>query len=163
MGTEHDQNDQMVGELLHRFGLARDRLTTAICQATHLAPHELRALEYLEAEGPLTQRELGERISLSSGGVTQLVDRLERAGWVYRRPHPGDRRAVLLELDRRAANEALPLLEQFHARLAMAVSRITPSGREAVTAFLGVAAAAASETAAGLGAQAVAGSSDAAC
>jgi len=52
--------------------------------------------ENLEADGPLTQRDLGERLALTSGAITMLVDRLERAGWVHRRPHPGDRRYVLI-------------------------------------------------------------------
>lgn len=150
MTEGHRESDQGVGTLLHRFGLARDRLTAAICQATHLAPNELQALEYLEKEGPLTQRELGKRISLTSGGMTQLVDRLEGAGWVSRRPHPSDRRAVLLELDSRAVEEALPLLRQFHAKLADAAAQVSPSERQAVAAFLGAAATAASEAAAAL-------------
>lgn len=155
MTERHAQSDRGVGELLHQFGLARDGLTAAICQATHLAPNELRALEYLEEEGPLTQRELGDRLSLSSGGMTQLVDRLEEAGWVSRRPHPSDRRAVLLELNCRAAEEALARLQRFHASLADAVARLSPAGREAVATFLGAAAMAASEAAAVLRERAV--------
>jgi len=58
--------------------------------------------ENLEADGPLTQRDLGERLALTSGAITMLVDRLERAGWVHRRPHPGDRRYVLIELSPRS-------------------------------------------------------------
>jgi DNA-binding MarR family transcriptional regulator len=155
MSEGHARSNRGVSELLHRFGLARDVLTAAICRATHLAPNELQALEYLEDEGPLTQRELGERISLSSGGMTQLVDRLEGAGWVSRHPHPSDRRAVLLELNRRPAEQALPPLHQYHAKLAHAVAQITPSEREAVATFLSAAATAASEAAAALRERAV--------
>jgi DNA-binding MarR family transcriptional regulator len=150
----HAQSGQGLCELLHQFGLARDDLTAAICQATRLGPNELRALEYLEEEGPLTQRELGERLSLSSGGMTQLIDRLERVGWASRRPHPGDRRAVLLELDRKAVEEAMPLMQEFHAKLADAVAQVSPAGCEAVAMFLGAAATAASEMAAALREQA---------
>ena len=154
MTDSHIQNDQEVCELLHRFGLARDGVTAAVCRATHLAPNELQTLEYLEEEGPLTLGELGERISLSSGGMTQLVDRLEKAGWVSRRRHPSDRRAVLLELNRKTAEEALPLLERFHMRLADAAAQLSPSEREAVAAFLAAAATAASEVAGAMRVQA---------
>jgi DNA-binding MarR family transcriptional regulator len=47
---------------------------------------------------------------LTSGSMTSLVDRLEERGLVRRRPHPEDRRGVLLELTasgRKAVDAAL--------------------------------------------------------
>ena len=81
---------------LQRFGLQRDRMRAALARRAGISGTDLDALEHLEADGPLTQRDLGERLSLTSGAVTMLVDRLEQAGWVHRRPHPGDRRYVLI-------------------------------------------------------------------
>lgn len=44
-------------------------------------------------------RELMERLALSSGGVTQLIDRLETAGLIYRTTgQPPDHRAVIIAL-----------------------------------------------------------------
>jgi DNA-binding MarR family transcriptional regulator len=85
-------------ELVQRFGLARDRMRAARAKHTGMGAADLDALEYLEAEGPLTQRDLGERLCLTSGEITMLVVRLENTGWVNRRPHPTDRRYTLLEL-----------------------------------------------------------------
>jgi hypothetical protein len=48
--------------------------------------------------GPLTERDLGARLLLTSGGVTVLVDRLERAGLVRRGRHPTDRRTTVVGL-----------------------------------------------------------------
>lgn len=121
---------------LHRFGLERDRLRTALCQQAGIAESELDALEHLEADGPLTQRELGDRLLLSSGGVTVLVDRLERSGWVTRVPHPSDRRAVLLELRPDAFTELPEPLAAYHATVAAAARSIPAECREAVAAFL---------------------------
>src|SRR3974390_2993999 len=73
---------------LQRFGLARDRMRAALAKRTGVGGADLDALEYLEAEGPLTQRDLGDRLCLTSGAITMLVDRLEQAGWVNRRPPP---------------------------------------------------------------------------
>src|SRR5215469_17495425 len=83
---------------LQRFGLERDRMRAALARRARISETDLDALEHLEADGPLTQRDLGERLSLTSGAVTMLVDRLERAGWVHRRPHPTDRRYILVAL-----------------------------------------------------------------
>ena len=93
---------------LQRFGLARDQMRAALASGSGVSPADLDALEHLEAAGPLTQRQLGERLSLTSGAITMLVDRLERAGWVRRRPHPSDRRSVLVELSAQAAERTRP-------------------------------------------------------
>lgn len=50
-----------------------------------------------EREG-LTQQELAERLYVTKGNVSGLVDRLVEAGLVERRPIPGDRRSHALHL-----------------------------------------------------------------
>ncbi len=49
-------------------------------------------------EGYLTMTRLASEVSLTSGGVTRLVDRIEVAGYLERRACPGDRRSVLVSL-----------------------------------------------------------------
>lgn len=136
-----------MSEQLHRFGLARDRLSAAVCETAGLTPRELQALEELEEDGPMTQRELAGRLRLSSGGMTLLADRLEHAGLVTRRPHPTDRRAVLLQLGEAATSAGGAPLERYHAAVAAAARRLSPGERQAVAAFLAAAAAAAARAA----------------
>ena len=76
-----------------------------------------------------------------------LVDRLERAGWVHRRPHPGDRRYVLIELSPRAAASAPEGLAAYHARIRALAAGVPAAHRDAVAAFLAAAAAAAAAAA----------------
>src|SRR4051795_8712132 len=90
---------------LHTFGLARDQFRAAMVTALGIGLSDIDALEYLERLGPMTQRELGDQLSLTSGGVTVLVDRLEQRGLVRRVAHPTDRRASVIEL---ASASALP-------------------------------------------------------
>lgn len=54
---------------------------------------EFGILEVLYHRGPLLLGEVQRRILVSSGGVTYLIDRLERKGLVERRDCPEDRRA----------------------------------------------------------------------
>ena len=136
---------------LHRFGLERDRMRTALARRTGIGPADLDALEHLEADGPLTQRELGDRLLLTSGAITMLADRLERAGLVRRRPHPSDRRSVLLELAPEAAARIPAALDDYHAAIAGLVADVPPADRAAVTAFLEAAAAAAADAVAAMG------------
>ena len=54
---------------------------------------EFAVLEVLYHKGPLLLGEVQRLVLVSSGGVTYLVDRLERKGLVERRECPEDRRA----------------------------------------------------------------------
>ena len=63
-----------------------------------LSSTELGVLEALYHKGPMLLNEVQRRILVSSGGITYLVDRLEKRGLVERRDCPGDRRARLAAL-----------------------------------------------------------------
>lgn len=56
------------------------------------------ALEALLHKGPLTITEIQEKVRLASGSMTAAVDRLEKKGFLRRKPAGNDRRAKLLEL-----------------------------------------------------------------
>jgi DNA-binding MarR family transcriptional regulator len=66
----------------------------------------LRLLEALHCGGPAIMRELGVRLGVSPRNMTAMVDALEDARLVIRRPHPTDRRATLVELSPAGAREA---------------------------------------------------------
>ena len=131
--------DDLAGSL-QRFGLQRDRMRAALARQAGISPSDLDALEHLEADGALTQRDLGDRLFLTSGAVTMLVDRLERAGWVHRRPHPSDRRYVLIELSSTAAASAPDGLAAYHSRVRALAAQVPAGQRQAVAAFLAAAA-----------------------
>lgn len=70
-----------------------------------LRPHELTFARYealvllsFTAHGSLPLGKMGERLQVHPTSVTSIVDRLEAAGLVVRRPHPTDRRATLAEI-----------------------------------------------------------------
>jgi DNA-binding MarR family transcriptional regulator len=123
-------------QLLHRYGIERDRLRAALAQATGLTPTDLDALEFIEANGPQTQRQLGERLLLTSGGVTVLVDRLEAGGWARRTRHPTDRRALLVELAPTMPADQLEPIQHYHAALEQAAHALSAESREAAAAYL---------------------------
>jgi DNA-binding MarR family transcriptional regulator len=58
----------------------------------------LRVLQLTGAPYQMTPTELSEVVLRSSGGMTQILDRLERAGLVERASDPGDRRKVVVAL-----------------------------------------------------------------
>ena len=57
-----------------------------------------RALELLRPEGPMTQRDLTERLGIQPGSASELVGKLERAGLISRTPSETDRRTADITL-----------------------------------------------------------------
>jgi DNA-binding MarR family transcriptional regulator len=109
-----DAEDQRGGEaeraansaLVRDFGLlikAATRLELRIdaelrrrCGISHTMFEVLIRLCRLPGE-EVSQRRLADDLTLTSSGITRLVDRMEEAGLVRRVPAPGDRRSVLVE------------------------------------------------------------------
>ena len=71
----------------------------------------LRLLQALHCGGPAIMRDLGVQLGVSPRNMTAMVDAMEDAQLVVRRPHPTDRRATLVELSPAGAREAEQALE----------------------------------------------------
>lgn len=80
-----------------RVYAAIDAVDHIISQRLGVHRNDLRVLNLLE-DGPLSPRVIGESVGLTSGSVTALIDRLEKAGFVARRPSATDRRSVEVEI-----------------------------------------------------------------
>ncbi|MEM8994889.1 MAG: MarR family transcriptional regulator [Acidobacteriota bacterium] len=76
---------------------AFDRIDEAMERALDINRSDLRCLNLLEHH-PLTPTEIGQRLDLTSGAVTALVDRLAGRGLVVRRRSEHDRRSRVVEL-----------------------------------------------------------------
>ncbi|MEV4265864.1 MarR family transcriptional regulator [Kribbella sp. NPDC049584] len=63
--------------------------------------------------GPTTISGLAERLEITKQGAGQIVDDMERRGYVERRPDPSDARAKLLHLTERG-EAALSTARKFH-------------------------------------------------
>jgi len=102
-----------VRSAFNRADLAVTRHRAALASVLGLSESDVLALQHIARAGRLTSTQLAGRLRLSSGGVTALVQRLERAGELEREPHPGDRRSSLLRLspaaERRLAEALAPL------------------------------------------------------
>jgi len=74
------------------------RLRTHFAAELGLGINELNALIHMINIGEMTPKGLAQRLSITTGSATAMIDRLENAGFLVRRPHPTDRRSLLLEL-----------------------------------------------------------------
>jgi len=83
--------------LLHISLLVQQDLAGAF-DGTPLTTSRVHCLWELSHSGPMTQAALASALEVTPRTVTSLVDALESTGYVERRPHPTDRRAVLVAL-----------------------------------------------------------------
>jgi len=63
-----------------------------------MIPTDFGVLEALLHKGPLTVKQIGEKVLLTSGSMTAAVDRLEKRGLVVRSNDAHDRRARIISL-----------------------------------------------------------------
>ncbi len=80
---------QVAWTVLHNQAIA-DRLGMGVT--------DLQCVNLLDIEGPMTAGRLAELIGLTTGAVTGVLDRLERAGLARREADPADRRRVVVQL-----------------------------------------------------------------
>jgi DNA-binding MarR family transcriptional regulator len=83
----------------------------------HVTDH--RCLDIHLRAGPITAGELAERTGLTTGAITGVIDRLEKAGFVRRAKDPADRRRVVIEpFPERIEREIAPLFESISRLMA---------------------------------------------
>ncbi|MEW2298163.1 MarR family transcriptional regulator [Streptomyces sp. NPDC006743] len=80
-------------------GLSQQIADHVRARAVTLGLTAAQATALREMTGPLTMRELAERMSCEPSNATFVVDKLEKQGLVERRAHPTDRRAKHLVLN----------------------------------------------------------------
>jgi DNA-binding MarR family transcriptional regulator len=90
-----------------------------------------------EFEGA-TPKQLAEATSLSTGAITGIVDRLERAGYAKREPNPADRRSVIVRPRNtdRLARESLPIFASLTEAMNLLNSRYTAKERDLILRHL---------------------------
>lgn len=86
-----------------------DAFDQAVADHLGLNRTDLRCLDVIDREAPVSAGRLAELAGLSTGAVTSVLDRLEQAGHVRRARDAGDRRRVLIELtdEMRRLNELI--------------------------------------------------------
>ncbi len=108
----------------------------ALAEHLGLNPTDLRCFELAIADPDLTPSRLAELAGLTTGAVTGVVDRLERAGYVVRRPDPGDRRSVTIAPVPARASEVGDALAPLTAAIDALLGACSPEQRDAIGGFL---------------------------
>jgi MarR family transcriptional regulator, transcriptional regulator for hemolysin len=106
--------DRHLGYLVNDLARLLRRNFNRRVQSLGLTQAQWRAIAHLSRKEGLTQTELADRLDVQAITLTRLIDRMQNAGWVERRDHPSDRRAVQLFL----TGKCEPILAEMQSRAA---------------------------------------------
>lgn len=97
---------------------------------------DLESMDLLNLYGAMTPGRMAELTGLSSGGVTRLIDRLERAGYVRREPDPSDRRRIIIQpLWEAGDTRVAPLFESMKVRQEALAASYSTEDLKVITGF----------------------------
>lgn len=101
-------SDQLLGELNRRLKAGYDLSISAVT-----------VMAIIDGAGePITPGVIAERAIIAAASATSVLDTLQRRGLVERRPHPTDRRKLLIDLTpegRRVLDQILPGVHRLEA------------------------------------------------
>jgi MarR family transcriptional regulator for hemolysin len=128
--------ERSFGFLLHDIARLLRKRFDQRARALGLSRAQWQVLVHLERHEGINQSGLAEILEVENITLGRLIDRLEEAGWVERRPDRKDRRARLLHTTKKVA----PVMERMH-QLAEetrneALAGLTPEQRDALLGAL---------------------------
>ncbi|MEU8297397.1 MarR family transcriptional regulator [Micromonospora sp. NPDC048909] len=131
---------EITGEL-RRYSVDAQHIGHAFANLHGLNPTDLQALiAVMDAElvgQPITPGRLGTQLNLSSGSVTALIDRLERAGHIRRDRDTADRRKVFLRYADPGAALAMEFFRPLGRRTDAVMAAFSDDELQVVHRFLG--------------------------
>jgi DNA-binding MarR family transcriptional regulator len=125
-------------ELGQELGTAVVLFHEAVAASLGLGAAEWRCLGLLGRHGPSTAGRLAELSGFTTGAITGIVDRLEKAGYARREPNPHDRRSVIVvplrgeEVGERVA----PIFASLGLAMAAVAGRFDARELDAIRAYL---------------------------
>ena len=106
-------NQQNLGFLLHDVARLLRRNFDRRVQTLELTQAQWKVLIYLSRNEGIKQAQLAEFLEVQPISVGRLIDRMEAAEWVVRKPDATDRRAFNLYL----TDKAEPILKKMQEKL----------------------------------------------
>lgn len=95
---------------------AMDALDAYAADTLGIARNDLRCLNLLE-NGPVSAKAVASTLGLATGSVTALLDRLEAKDLIERKPHPTDRRGLLIHATPKVYRDLGPVYRRFAEKI----------------------------------------------
>ena len=136
--ANNNQVAQETGEQLRtitRLFTELQQLNFACCDVSSATQCAL--LTTLEREGEQTLTSLTRSLNLDKAWLSRTTDQMVEDGLLLKAPHPGDRRALLLQLTDTGHQAAQSLNEQLNAQASRVLERLPAQDRPQVVRLLG--------------------------
>jgi DNA-binding MarR family transcriptional regulator len=123
-------------DLLRELAASLDALTNAASPHAGLNRTDMRALDIINMQQGLTAGQLAARLKLTTGAITGVLDRLERAGHARRTHDQEDRRRVVVQPTAEAKRFGSVVFRQLGDELDDLLLRYPEPERELIDEFL---------------------------
>ena len=124
--------ERSFGFLLHDIARLMRKKFDQRARSLNLSRAQWQLLVHLSRHEGINQSGLAEILEIENITLGRLVDRMEEAGWVERRPDPGDRRARLLYTTEKVAPVMERMRELAEATRNEALAGLAPAQRDAL-------------------------------
>jgi DNA-binding MarR family transcriptional regulator len=121
-----DTPPRSVGFLISQLGFLSSKRFMEALEPLGIDPREFLLLRFVAASEGQSQQALSERLSIPASRMVALVDHLEEAGFLERRPDPEDRRVRGLHLTRKGRSvleRAGKIAIDYETRLCAGINR----------------------------------------
>lgn len=121
-----DRPPRSVGFLISQLGFFSSRAFMDALEPAGIDPREFLLMRFVAASEGQSQQALAERLAVPASRMVALVDGLEEAGLIERRPDPEDRRVRGLHLTRKGRNvleRAGKIAIDYETRLCAGINR----------------------------------------
>lgn len=124
--------------------LGRDMATAviifhdALSRRVKMSAAETRCMGVLNRLQSATPGQLAQETGLTTGAITGIVDRLEKAGYARREPNPKDRRSLLVRPINQERYKAItgPLYESLRLSMAEVAERYSAEQLDVIASYL---------------------------
>jgi DNA-binding MarR family transcriptional regulator len=91
------------------YGVSTTLFRNAVGDKLGVNDTDMQCLALLFFKGMSTPTELSKYTGISTGATTAMLDRLEKAKLIKRKPNPNDRRGILIEVDKSSVKTVGPM------------------------------------------------------
>ncbi len=99
--------------MFRAYQTSNDNFDQAVADHVGMNRTDMRCIDLIDQAGGMTAGELARAAGLTTGAVTAVIDRLEKAGMARRVADPSDRRRVRLEVTPKLWEMTGPLMMPF--------------------------------------------------
>ena len=136
MGESKRRRSRVTVDLLRELAASFDALNNAASPHAGLNRTDLRALDIIAMQESLTAGQLAARLKLTTGAITGVLDRLERAGHAVRTHDSGDRRRVVVQPTHQAEDRGQLIFMGLADDLERLLAEYTDDERQAIDGLL---------------------------